>query len=62
MFFVFCFFFLLSRAAPVAYEVPRLRGRIRAVATPTYATATATPDLGCVCELSKPQLMAMPDP
>ena len=50
----FPFFFFLSfclfRAAPVAYGGSQARGPIRAVAT-SPATATATPDLSCVCDL-----------
>ena len=38
------------RAAPVAYGSSQARGQIRAVAA-AYATATAMPDPGCVCDL-----------
>ena len=27
----------------------------------THATATATPDMSCICHLHTPQLMATPD-
>ena len=44
---IFFFFFM---AASVSYGSPQARGRIRAAAE-TYTTATATPDLSCICDL-----------
>ena len=41
---------LLFRAAPVAYEVPRL-GVQWELQLPTYTTATAMPDLNYICVL-----------
>jgi len=52
-FFKFVFLFLPFRAAPMAYEVPRL-GVESELQLPAYTTATATRDL--------PQLKATPDP
>ena len=49
LFFSF-FFFLNFRATLVAYGGSQGRGPIRAVAT-VYATATATLDLSCICNL-----------
>ena len=50
----FIFGFCLFRAAPVAYGGSQARGQI-GVQPPAYATATATatamPDLSCVCDL-----------
>ena len=45
-FFFFCFF----RATPAAYGSSQARGQIRATAA-TCATATATQDLGHICDL-----------
>ena len=55
----FFFFFWLFRDALWHMEVPTL-GVESELQLPSYTTATATPDLSCVCDL--PQLMAMPDP
>ena len=41
---------LLFRAAPVAYEIPRL-GVQWELQLPTYITATAMPDLNYICVL-----------
>ena len=46
----FFFFFGLFRAAPWHMEVPKL-GVESELHLPAYATATATPDLNCVCDL-----------
>ena len=46
----FFFFFFLFRAAPKAYEVPRL-GVESELQLPTYTTATETPDLSHFCDL-----------
>ena len=49
-----CVSFCIFRATLVAYEGSQFRGPIGAVA---YATATATWDPSCICELT-----ATPDP
>ena len=48
--YLFIYLFLLFRAAPVAYEVPR-PGIESALQLLPYHTATATPDLSLVCDL-----------
>ena len=55
--FVFVFVCLFFRAAPAAYRSFQARGRIRAAAARLQLTATATPDLSCICNLrhSSPQ-------
>ena len=45
------FFFFLLRAAPTANGSSQARVQIRAIQLPTYAIATATQDLGCICDL-----------
>ena len=52
------FFWSFFRASPLAYGGSQARGQIRAAAT-GLPTATAKPDLSCVCNL---QIMAMMDP
>ena len=49
-FFFFFFFFCHFRAAPVAYEVPRLGVELE-LQLWAYTTATATPDPSSVCDL-----------
>ena len=44
LYYYYYYYLLFSRAIPLAYGSSQARGRIR-------ATATATPDLGCVCKL-----------
>ena len=48
--FYFILFIYFCRAAPVAYGSSQARGQIRAVAA-GYTTATAMPDLSCICDL-----------
>ena len=43
------FFFLLFRAAPVAYSSSRTGVKL-ALQLPAYTTATATRDLSCICD------------
>ena len=50
LFFLSFFFFLLFRAAPVAYEVPKLGVELE-IQVPAYSRATATQDLSRVCDL-----------
>ena len=47
---IFFFFFCLFRAAPAAYEVPRLGVELE-LQLPAYATATATPEPSHICNL-----------
>ena len=48
--FYFYFIFILFRAIPAAYGSSLARGP-RAAAAAGQATATATPDLSCICDL-----------
>ena len=48
---VIFFFFGLYRAAPMAYEGSQARGSNQSCSPLTYTTATATPDLSCICDL-----------
>ena len=48
--FFFLFAFCLFRPAPATYGGSQARGQIRAT-LPVYTTATATPDLSCICDL-----------
>ena len=56
----FFFFFAFLGPHPLHMEVPRL-GVESDLQLPAYATAIATPDPSCVCDL-QPQLTATPDP
>ena len=47
---VLFFYFLLFRATPIAHGVPRL-GVGSGLQLLAYITASATPDLSCVCDL-----------
>ena len=49
-FFFFFFFFGLFRATPLAYGSSQARGPVGALAA-AYTTATALPDLSCICDL-----------
>ena len=48
--YVFNSFFFLFTAAPEACGSSQARGQIEAAAE-AYTTATATPDLSCICNL-----------
>ena len=47
--YIYMYFFLFM-AAPVAYENSQARSQMGAVPE-AYTTATATPDLSCICDL-----------
>ena len=60
LFYLFIFFFLLFRAAPVAYGSSQARDQIETAAAGQYhrhSNATSEP-----CLQPTPQLMATPDP
>ena len=54
------FFFVFSRAAPMAHGDSQARGPVRAVAA-AYAKATATGDLSHICDLHHSSWQ-IPDP
>ena len=58
LFFFFCLFVLLFRAAPAAYGGSQARGQIRAAAVSLHHSHAGSEP----CQLPIPQLTAMPDP